>query len=112
MKKIFAILVASLCSLFVSADDQTDLKDLMSLADTINSINSVNNTADLTKIISTYTDLRLFQLETTPSFFKSKLSYNNTYMWYMWNNYENADSKFEKINIGERIEKINKLLYK
>ncbi len=96
MKKIFTSILLTL-SACLYADDVQDLIDL-------------NNLEDLAETIDNYVELRTFQLETQPKFFKSTVSYRNTHMWYLWKEYDKA-SNFNKIKLGEQIEKLNQFIY-
>ena len=97
MKKLLTILLSATV-LVVNADDTTDLLEVL---ETNNAINEQKEVVDY------YISQRIYQLETQPKFMASKLSYCNTFMWYIWNDYEEAKG-FNKIELGEQIYKLTK----
>lgn len=103
MKKLLTLLIFSACAV-LRADDWSDLLTLAEQAEFVAETNEQRatvSTADL------YVELRLFQIEVNPAFMRSRLAGANTFLWYLWNDYEAAQG-FEKLRIGARIQRLSR----
>ena len=97
MKKLLTILLSATV-LVVNADDTTDLLEVL---ETNNAINEQKEVVDY------YISQRIYQLETQPKFMASRLAYRNTFMWYIWNDFDKATG-FNKLEIAEQIFNLTK----
>ena len=102
MKKLLTIFILSACAI-VRADDWADLLALAEQAD------AAVQAAEARAVVAEagrYVELRVFQLEANPAFMGTRFAYPNTFLWYIWNDYDAAQG-FEKLHIGEQIEKFS-----
>lgn len=99
MKKIFLFLILSVQFLF--ADNYTDMIDLIDLN------KHIEKSMSYYKEAQRYVDLKIFEYETSYSFMKTRLSQSHTFMWYIWNDYDNSTG-FTKLDNAKLIFKLSK----
>ena len=87
---------------FAEIDNET-----AELIDLVEQIKEVQEQKQTQNVVNEYVSQRLYQFEIQPKFMASKLAYRNTFMWYIWNDYEEAKG-FNKLEIGEQIYKLTK----
>ena len=100
MKKLLTILLSA-TALVVNADDTADLLEVLEVN------NAINEQKEVIDTVNQYISQRLFQLELKPKFMASRLAFPNTYLWYIWNDYEEAKG-FNKLEIAEDINNLTK----
>ena len=100
MKKLLTILLSA-TALVVNADDTADLLEVLEVN------NAINEQKEVIDTVNQYISQRLFQLELKPKFMASRLAFPNTYLWYIWNDYDKAKG-FNKLEIAEDINNLTK----
>lgn len=89
---------------FVFAEVDNDTAELIDLVEQIKEVKEQKEVVDTA---NQYISQRLFQLELKPKFMASRLAYRHTFMWYIWNDYDEAKG-FEKLELGEQIFNLTK----
>ena len=84
---------------FASAFDDVETLEIL---DDVERLNDVKQHQEQKNVVDYYVEQRTTQFENSRGFIASKLSHRNTFLWYIWNDYEAAKG-FEKIKIGEQI---------
>lgn len=100
MKKLLTILLSA-TALVANADDTADLLEVLEVN------NAINEQKEVIDTVNQYISQRLFQLELKPKFMASRLAFPNTYLWYIWNDYDKAKG-FNKLEIAEDINNLTK----
>lgn len=109
MKKLLTILLSA-SALVVNADDTADLLEVLEVNKTIKVLEvnkTINEQKEVIDTVNQYISQRLFQLELKPKFMASRLAFPNTYLWYIWNDYDKAKG-FNKLEIAEDINNLTK----
>ncbi|MBP3358416.1 MAG: hypothetical protein J6K91_05840 [Opitutales bacterium] len=70
-------------------------------------IKQANEQIETLETANQYISQRLFQLELHPKFMASRLAYRNTFIWYIWNDFDEAKG-FNKLEIAEQIYNLTK----
>ncbi len=100
MKKLTTIILILIAS-FVFADVDNEMAELVDLAEQIKEVNRQKEITDY------FISQRIYQLETQPKFMASRLAFPNTYLWYIWNDFDEATG-FNKLEIAEDINNLTK----
>jgi len=103
MKKITTIILMLTAS-FVFAEIDNDTAELIDLVEQIKEVKEQKEVFDT---VNQYVSQRLFQLELQPKFMASRLAYRNTFMWYIWNDFDEANG-VKKLEIAEQIFNLTK----
>lgn len=116
MKKLITILLSA-TALIANADDTAELIALVEQVQEVKetsanvalatNLKQANEQIETLETANQYISQRLFQLELQPKFMASRLAYRNTFIWYIWNDYDKANG-FEKLGIGEQIFNLTK----
>ncbi len=89
---------------FVFAEIDNDTAELIDLVEQIKEVKEQKEVVDT---VNQYVSQRLFQLELKPKFMASRLAYRNTFMWYIWNDFDEANG-VKKLEIAEQIFNLTK----
>lgn len=102
MKKLLTLtILLSATALVAKAEDTVDLLEVLEVN------NAIKEQKEVVDTVNQYVSQRLFQLELKPKFMASRLAYRNTFMWYIWNDFDEATG-FNKLELGEQIHKLTK----
>lgn len=116
MKKLLTIIFLSAS---VALADR-DIAELVALVEQVNqsqetsanvalatNLKQANEQIETLDTANQYISQRLFQLELHPKFMASRLAYRNTFIWYIWNDFDEAKG-FNKLEIAEQIFNLTK----
>ena len=103
MKKITTIILILMAS-FVFAEIDNETAELIDLVEQIKEVKEQKEVFDT---VNQFISQRLFQLELQPKFMASRLAYRNTFMWYIWNDFDEANG-VKKLEIAEQIFNLTK----
>lgn len=97
MKKLLTILIFSSFILNSRADDTAELIALLS---------DLREAREMRAIAQNYVEAKTVLLEADAGFSAARFARPNTFLWYLFNDYENA-AGFEKLRLGARIKKLS-----
>ena len=104
---VFAEIDNDTAELIALVEQVKAVKEVKTQVEITNGINSIKEQSDSLVVVQDYVSQRLFQLELKPKFMASRLAFPNTYLWYIWNDYEEAKG-FNKLEIAEDINNLTK----
>jgi len=104
---VFAEIDNDTAELIALVEQVKAVKEVKTQVEITNGINSIKEHSDSLVVIQDYISQRLFQLELHPKFMASRLAYRNTFMWYIWNDFDEAKG-FNKLEIAEQIYNLTK----
>ena len=99
MKKLITILILGAAAM-LRADDTTDMLSLVEHIDAVKQMDAAATEGNR------YVGLRLYQMESKTGFMRTRFAECNTFLWYIWNDYEAARG-FEKLEFGKSIERLS-----